>query len=263
MGLRATVLTKRQCVWLGPAFALGQNLSNMPVQPIPSYRTSARVVAYASIIMFALSMFAYGAVFAPLLEEPISTQHIEGLKANPTFYATGLLAFLLVLVCDVLTAWGLYHWLRPVLPALAQLSAWVRLVSVAIFATAQLALVQGWRLVSAASPAEALVAPMQQHMQTFADGWAVALFGFGGHLLLVGWLVARSGTLPRWLGFVLMVAGAAYSTDSLVKLFLPHLASLGLALNGTVTVTAIVGEVGLAIFLLVRGSRGPAIGAAG
>jgi hypothetical protein len=235
----------------------------MSVQPIPSYRTSARVVAYASIIMFALSMFAYGAVFAPLLEVPITAQHIEGLQANPTLFATGLLAFLLVLVCDVLTAWGLYHWLRPVHPSLAQLSAWVRLVSVAIFATAQLALVQGWRLVSTASPADALVAPMQLHLQAFADGWAVALFGFGGHLLLVGWLVARSGNLPRWLGLVLMVAGAAYSLDSLVKLFLPQYASLGLVLNGAVTVAAIVGEVGLAIYLLQRGSRGPAIAAAG
>jgi hypothetical protein len=229
----------------------------MSIHPASPYRLHARVVAYASLVMFALSMFAYGVVFAPLLDTPITTQHIEGLQTNPALYATGLLAFLLVLVCDVLTAWGLYHWLRPVHPSLAQLSAWVRLVSTAVFAVAQLALVQGCRLLATGSPADALVAPMQLLLQTFSDGWAVALFGFGGHLLLVGWLVARSGTLPRWLGLVLMVAGAAYSLDSLTKLFVPHFATLGLALNGTVTVTAIVGEVGLAIYLLLRGGRGP------
>jgi hypothetical protein len=60
----------------------------------------------------------------------------------------------------------------------------------------------------------------------YRAGWSLSLVLFGLHLLVVGFLFARSNYLPRWLGWILMADGLAWVVDRLSEYVAPA-ASLG------------------------------------
>jgi len=76
--------------------------------------------------------------------------------------------------------------------------------------------------------------------------WGVWLFPFG-------LLVIRSGFIPRFLGFLMMVAGAAYLANAFATLTLPQV----LPFIEKVAMPLYFGEVPIMFWLLIWGARGP------
>lgn len=56
----------------------------------------------------------------------------------------------------------------------------------------------------------------------FRSGWGLGLILFGLHLVLLGWLMARSSYLPRWLGWLLFVDGWSWVIDYLGVYVFPN-----------------------------------------
>lgn len=78
--------------------------------------------------------------------------------------------------------------------------------------------------------------------------WGLWLFPFGR-------LVARSGFLPRWIGHLLLVNGAAYVALAVVRLVIPAHQSLA----GQVLMPFYAaGELAITVYLVVWGARQPA-----
>jgi hypothetical protein len=67
-----------------------------------------------------------------------------------------------------------------------------------------------------------LNADVMLSLQVFDDGWAIGLVFFGIHLVILGYLFFKSDYVPRILGIVLAIAGAAYATDSFGRFLLPN-----------------------------------------
>lgn len=84
---------------------------------------------------------------------------------------------------------------------------------------------------------------------SFHAAWDAGLIVFGCHLLLLGFLVFRSGDYPRLLGILTAASGLGYLVDSTVKLLAP---SCPLAVS---TVT-FIGEVLLMGWLIGKGIQG-------
>lgn len=78
---------------------------------------------------------------------------------------------------------------------------------------------------------------------------------FALHLLLLAPLVYRSGRVPPLFGPLLLVAGLGYGLNSVGVLAWPTLAP---AAETIVAATAMLGEVPLFLWLLVKGARQPA-----
>ena len=74
--------------------------------------------------------------------------------------------------------------------------------------------------------------------------WGLWLFPLGS-------LVYRSGFLPRFLGVWLFINGLAYLVTSLTGLLLPHY----LGLVSDITFPALMGEIALVLWLLIRGAE--------
>ena len=89
-------------------------------------------------------------------------------------------------------------------------------------------------------------------MEMHGYGYLVGGAFFGVHLLLLGWLMRRSELFPPVLGVLVLVAGAGYLIESFGMFLFPSLDAL---YTGVVTVTAVVGEVSLCLYLLVKGVR--------
>lgn len=89
-------------------------------------------------------------------------------------------------------------------------------------------------------------------LETFDTGFLLALTLFGVHLLVLGVSVGSGGVVPRVFGVLLVIAGVGYIADSLAKLFV---ADFGGLLSAAFLTLAIVGELGLTVWLLVKGVR--------
>ncbi len=72
----------------------------------------------------------------------------------------------------------------------------------------------------------------------------------GCECLILGYLIFRSGYLPKVLGVLMQVAGLCYLTNSFAMILAPSLAN---QLVPAILVPAFVGEAALCLWLLVKG----------
>ena len=64
------------------------------------------------------------------------TTTISNITTNMQLFRFGIVAWVLVLVCDVFVGWGLYVLLKPVNKSLSLLSAWFRMLHAAVYGAA-------------------------------------------------------------------------------------------------------------------------------
>jgi hypothetical protein len=132
------------------------------------------------------------------------------------------------LACDVGVALLLYELLQPINRKLSMLAASFRLAFVAVMGVTALNYFGVTHLFQPSRSAGA-----------FESGYGWALAPFGAHCVLVGWLIWRSKFLPRTLGLLMTLAGAAYlmflAPQLASRLFFPWLAAFGVAGEGSLT----------------------------
>ena len=104
----------------------------------------------------------------------------------------------------------------------------------------------GNRLFVAAALANLFTVLHGQGIQVVSVFWGLWLFPFG-------LLVIRSGFIPRVLGYLLFVAGAAYVVGSFVALVVPQYDAV---IQPIATVLAIA-EIPIVFWLLIWGARTP------
>jgi hypothetical protein len=81
--------------------------------------------------------------------------------------------------------------------------------------------------------------------------WDVGGIFFGLWLIPMGWLVLRSGSMPRLLGWLLVIGGVGYVLGTYLGLLAPGAASL----SDVLTVPATAGELWMVGYLLVAAAR--------
>jgi len=226
--------------------------------PATTGRQAALTAAIASIVMFFAAMIAELYMRQSLIVPGDAVTTAANILAHPALFRLGIFCFLLVLVCDVLASWALYVFFKPAQESLSLLAMLFRLVYTALFGAALFNLVAGFRWLTS-SPgfsSEQLQSQVYQCFQGFDDGWALALVFFGIHLVLQACLIFRAMVVPKWLGCVLLMAGVAYIGDNLGKLLLPSYAAWKAVLTALVAIPSMVGELGFAVWLLMKGGKG-------
>lgn len=151
----------------------------------------------------------------------------------------------------------LYELLKPVNRTVSLLGAFVSLVGCATGAVstallfAPLAILHGGPQLAAFTP-EQIPALAYASLRLYANSYTVGIGFFGLYCLSLGWLVFRSGFLPRVIGVLLAIAGLGWSVDSVtVLLGLPFAA----AFNSLAIPTGVLGEGSLMLWLLFVGVK--------
>jgi hypothetical protein len=180
----------------------------------------------------------------------------ESVITNPTSFRLALVVGFVSAFLFLVTAWGLYVLLRPVNKSLALLFLLLNAVGVAVQCASMLPLLDALLMHDAAA-----------HMQTFSAaqleglgllsagvykvGFVTAQLFFGTWLFPLGYLVYKSGVLPRALGVLLIADGVAVLIWFFQGLVLP--ANHAIIYPGLVV--SFVAEVGLALWLLIKGVK--------
>jgi hypothetical protein len=176
-------------------------------------------------------------------------------------FRLGVLAWLLIVVLDVVIAWALYRVFRPVSAAVSALAAGFRLVYTAVLLVAVGQLLRALDVLTGDSSldvlgADAVAAHALLELSAFGRIYDIGLLLFGVHLALLGYLSLRSGYIPRVIGALLVVAGAGYAFDTVA-------AVVALDLPFEVSLVTFLGELLLGLWLLLANRRMRAVDTAG
>jgi len=180
------------------------------------------------------------------------------IMANELLFRASIATELFAAIFFVLAAWGLYTLLKSVNKNAALLflilnacGAAVQCVSVAHLSTA-LDLLSGSDYL-AVIPSAQLQAQALLNIETYHNGFIASNVFFGVWLLPLGYLVYRSGFLPKWLGVLLMADFVCVTYWILQFYLLPdygYISTPGFAIS-------FVAEVSLTLWLLVKGVKMP------
>jgi hypothetical protein len=88
-------------------------------------------------------------------------------------------------------------------------------------------------------------------VEIFNTIWPIGLFFFGMHLILLGRIFRRPGIISLFL----IIAGAMYMLDTVARYILPDYDAYASIFLLLVAIPSILGEMSLAIWLLLRGGR--------
>ncbi len=173
--------------------------------------------------------------------------------ASEGLFRIGICCFLITAILDVIVAWALYVFLKPVNKSLSMLTAWFRIVYATMLGIVLIHLISALQLLSNVAylsvfETKQLHAQMMLSLNTFSFGWEFALIIFGFHLLLLGYLVFKSGYMPKFLGILLIIASLGYLIDGFGKILLSHY-------NVSIAAFTFIGEVVLIFWLLIKGRK--------
>jgi hypothetical protein len=221
---------------------------------VTSPQLYARICGVLYLYIIVAGIFAES-VRSKLIVSADAAATARNIMANESLFRLAFSGELLHLACDVAVAVLLYALLRPVNRNIALLAAFMRLASDVVLAVASLSHLAALRLLENEGYLESFQPEQLQSLALLAlkmhgSAYAISLVFFGFACLALGHLVFRAAYLPKALGILLGIAGACYLVDSFALFLAPALSS---ALFPVIFLPAFVAELGLALWLIIKG----------
>ena len=220
-----------------------------------SPRKLARVAGVLYLVIFIVAPFAFEFGRTSVVVPGDAAATVTNLTASESVFRIGMVAESIVVLVEIVLAAILYVLLKPVSQSLSLATAFSRLAEAVVQAVNLLTALPALLLLSGAAyltvfePAQvdALVLLFMDVNALIILVWGL-LFGF--HLLLLGYLVYKSGFWPRILGILLVLASVGYLAQSYGHILAPQYDGL---LATAVVALAVPGELAFTLWLLIKG----------
>jgi len=225
-----------------------------------SANRTARTAGLLYLVVVVAGMFSLAYVPSQIAMSGEPSTVMQSLAASEPLFRSGIAAAVVCYIAFLLLPIALYRLLGTVAIAPATLMVAFALASVPISfvnLTHRLDVLSildaGSRLQSLAS--EQLQAQVMLSLDAYRNGLLISEVFWGLWLLPFGYLVFKSGFLPRLLGILLMAGCFGYLIDVFGHLLWPGYAKSAIA--EYVRLPAAAGEIGTCLWLLVAGARPP------
>jgi len=225
-----------------------------------SLRTAALVSGFSSILTAIVAGFAFGFVRTSLIVSGDAVVTVNNIMASEKLFRAGIFAWLIIIILDMLVAWSLYVFFKPINKSIALLAGWFGIAAATISGIAQLNVVIVLPLLSGADYLKAFE-PAQLNtlallfLNTFDKIWSIGLFVFGCHLLFRGILAFKSGFIPKIFGVLLLIASLCYLITTSANILLPNYDNYKTTVDAVISAPLAIGELGLAFWLLIKGGK--------
>ncbi len=220
-----------------------------------SPRKAARFAGVLYLIIFIVYPLSSFIGKANIVVQGDAAATAKNILASETMFRLGIAGEAVIFLVEIIVAAILYELLKPVNPAISLASALARLAEGIVQAVNLLPSILALLLVSGAGyptafGADQLNALLMLFMESFDYMILVWGFFFGLHLVLLGYLVYKSGYFPSFLGILLILGGIGYLLQSFGAFVTPQLDEL---LNTVVLILATPSELAFTIYLLWKG----------
>jgi len=208
---------------------------------------------YLAIII--LGAFAEGFVANKLIAAGDAATTAHNIMASPRLWHLSVAGDLIVVLCAVPLLWIEYLLLRPVSKQLVLLAVLFNLVSLAVEAISKVFLLVVMPALGSADYARGFDPQQLQILANLAlrshdIAFNIALIFFGFTCLVNGYLIFRSGYLPKFVGLLMQLAGLSYLIACFAALFAPAFADL---ISPAILLPPLIGESSFCLWLLVKG----------
>ena len=223
-------------------------MTNLIAETSPS--TRGRILAALYLAVIAGGIIAQLFIADSLVVRSDAAATAANILANKSLYRLALTIFMLEMAAQMALSMLFYDLLKPVNRSVARLAAIFGLTASGIktmarlFFYAPLIVLSGAPYLSVMEPAQ-LEALSFLFLRINSQGAAIALIFFGFETVLRGWLVFKSGFLPRFLGVISTIGGIGWLT----YLWPP----LGSRVFTAVALFAIIGVIATTGWLFIRG----------
>ncbi len=215
----------------------------------PQIRARVAGALYLSLALFA----PFSQIYVPskLIVPGDAATTASNIAASGSLFSLGIVSALVTAIINILVALALYQVLKLVHRNTAWLMVILILVSIPITMLNELNNSAILFLVSGAGSLKGLTAD-QMHalvslfLNLHATGLNIAGIFFGLWLFPMGYLVFKSGFLPRLLGVLLIIGGVGYVVQSFAALLLPNF-------NVSIVLFTDWGELLFPLWLVIRG----------
>ena len=220
-----------------------------------SPRKYARIVGILYVVIFILGPFAFfmGRTSIVVPGDPSATA--DKLMASGQMFRLGMVAETIIVLVEIVVSAILYFLLRPVNRPLSLASSLARFAQAVLQAVNLFTAVPALLLLGGAGYLAVLSSDQMNSlllMSTDVNAFMIIIWGliFGFHLMLLGYLVYKSGFWPKLLGILLLVASLGYLSQSYVHLIAPEYDSI---FSTIVVILSIPGELAFTLWLLIKG----------
>ena len=218
-------------------------------------KTTARIAGLLMLVLVALAPFSMLYVPSTLIVPGDAVTTANNIVSSAPMFRLAMASDAVIFLVEIALCALVYTLIRPVNKTLAL---------IAVFARLAMTIIQGLNLLNhfvvmsllSGSGSVAALAPPQLHalVSLFlgAHEAGVLIWGmsFGLHLLLLGYLVYRSGYLPKVIGGLLVFVGLVYLTQSFGNILLPDAKALFTAMGSLGFL-----EIAFPVWLLIKGVK--------
>lgn len=214
----------------------------------------ARTAGLLYLIVIILGGFAFGYVPGKLVTSDIAAT-ASNILAHESLWRFGIVSDLIVVVCAIPQLLCEYLILRPVQRNIALLAVFFNLLSLAVESLAGLGHLAALAILKARDSLNLVDVHQLQAWASMAIGVHddivnISFIFFGATCITSGYLIFRSGFLPRFLGVLMALAGICYMTNSLTGFLGINFGPAGFP---WLLLPAGLSELTLCLWLIVRG----------
>ena len=221
----------------------------LPDENIQAY---ARLAGILGILTIVAGGFGEAYVPGALIVSGDVAATAHNILTREALFRWGFAGYLVEALCDAGLTMAFWVLMRPVNRNLAMFMVVLRIISTCGFASAEmlyfgaLRTLKGATVLSAFQP-DQLGAIAYTSIQVSMFGQALFSMFYGVANIVFGWLIYRSGYLPRIFGIGMAITGVAFATHTLLLVLAPGAAS------PLLLATAAIAFIPLILWLLIRG----------
>jgi len=214
-------------------------------------RSSALLAGLSLIAMALAAGYAYGYVFSSMVVWDSPEATLDHIRSSMGVFMGGIIGWIVIFFLDILTAWGLYQFLKEVHPGLSLATAVVRIIYALVLGTAILHLFTVVDLAQSTLPATQLM----NELKAFESVWSKGLLLFGIHLFGLGILTIQAWHIPKVIGGLLVFAGLCYFGIHLAKEVAPTYQDQIAKIELVLSLPMALAELGFAFWLILKGGK--------
>lgn len=219
---------------------------------------TARFAGFFYLIVILTGLFSLMYVPSKLIvwENPVLT--FQNISSSTQLFRLSIAGSIICYIAFTLLPLTLYQLLKNVDGVYAKLMVILALISIPIsFINLQnkfsvLTIIEGTDYLKAFD-AKQLQSQIMFLLSTYNKGLLIAQVFWGLWLFPFGYLVYKSGFLPKILGILLMLGCFGYLINVFGRIGIPHFSDY--SISNYITLPATIGEIGICLWLLLAGAR--------
>lgn len=221
------------------------------MKTISKQRRAAKSVGISLVIMTVAAMIAMGMVFSPLFEADLK-EFESLLRGRSSFFLAGLMLWGVIFITDFIVSIAVCNYYQTQNSKRASITAGLRMLYTLILGYAIIQLIQAYSALNAEMVNYQVI---QGNVLQFRSIWQNGLIVFGLHLITLAPLVCKKRSIQLVISILLLLAGIGYVISNSLALFIQDYESIRPNVEMVFILPMILGELGFAIWMLVRGGK--------